>query len=91
MILVQEIWRELRGSQGIGAVSDNRFDRVLLPICLHLQTLMLTDAQTPFLGTPLVPLKRGLDEEILEYTRVLGCGIIYCIIPQHIDHTITLI
>ena len=24
---------------------------------LHVQTLMLTDAQTPFLGTPLVPLK----------------------------------
>ena len=40
----------------MGVVSNNWFDRALLSIrCL--QTLMLTDVQTPFLGTPSVPLR----------------------------------
>ena len=46
---------ELRGSQGVGVVSSGWLDRVSLNSS-HLQTLMLTDVQTPFLGTPLVAL-----------------------------------
>ena len=40
----------------MGVVSNNWFDRVLLSISSHVQTLMLIGVQTPFLGTPLVPL-----------------------------------
>ena len=39
----------------MGVVSNKWFDSVLLN-SLHVQTLMLTDVRTPFLGTPLVPL-----------------------------------
>ena len=35
---------------------NNWLDRVLLSDLLHVQTLMLTDVQTAFLGTPSVPL-----------------------------------
>ena len=52
------------GSQGMGVVSNNRHDRVLLPIRLYIQTLMLTDAPTPFLGTPLVPLRISIDKHV---------------------------
>ena len=48
--------RELRGSQGMGVVSNDCFDCVLLPTLYHVHTLMLTDVQAPFLGTPLAPL-----------------------------------
>ena len=37
----------------MGVASNNWFDRVLLSV----QTRMLTDVQTPFPGTPLVPPK----------------------------------
>ena len=40
----------------MGVVSNNCFDCVLLN-SLHVRTLMLTDVQTPFLGTPLIPFK----------------------------------
>ena len=43
--------RELGGSQGTGALSNNWSDRVLLSI-IYAQTLMLADAQTPSLGPP---------------------------------------
>ena len=36
-------------------MSNNWIDSVLLPISLNTQTLMLTDVQIPFLGTPSVP------------------------------------
>ena len=49
--------RELRGSQGMGVVSNSWCDCALLLSLLHVRTLMLTIVQTPFLGTPLVPLK----------------------------------
>ena len=39
----------------MGVISNDWFDRVLLD-SKHVQTLKLTDVQTPFLG-PLVPLK----------------------------------
>ena len=39
----------------MGVVSNNWFDCFTLDY-LHVQTLMLTDDQTPFLGTPLAPL-----------------------------------
>ena len=44
----------------MGVVSNNRFDGVLLSIIYMFKTLMLTDAQTPFLGTPFCssPFKR---------------------------------
>ena len=45
------------GSQGAGVVNKSWLDRVVLN-SLYVQTLMSTDVQTPFLGTPLVPLKR---------------------------------
>ena len=48
---------KLRGSQGMGVVSNKWLDCVLLSFYVHVQTLMLTDAQTPFLGAPLVPLE----------------------------------
>ena len=51
----------------MGVVSGNWFDRVLLSI-LYVETLMLTDAQTPFLGTPLVPLKLACRAKLLERT-----------------------
>ena len=57
-----EIKRELRGSQGMGVVNNDWCDSVLLN-SLHVQTLMLTDFQTPFLGTPLVPLKRECNRQ----------------------------
>ena len=41
----------------MGVVGDNWFDGVSLSNSLQVQTLMLTDAQTPFLGTPLAPLR----------------------------------
>ena len=37
----------------MGVVSSNWFDRVFALNSLHVQILALTDAQTPFLGTPL--------------------------------------
>ena len=40
------IYRELRGSQEMGVISNNRFDRVLLS-SLHVQALVLTDVQSP--------------------------------------------
>ena len=40
----------------MGVVSNDWFDRVLLN-SLHARALMLTDVQTLFLGTPLVPLQ----------------------------------
>ena len=51
--LQNTVKREVGRSQGMGVVISNWFDRV----SLHVQTLMLTDVQTPFLGTPLAPLK----------------------------------
>ena len=44
------------GSQGMGVISNNWFDSVL-PSIHDVQTLMLTDIRTPFLGTPFFPLK----------------------------------
>ena len=41
----------------MGIASNNWFDRVLTLNSLHVQTLVLTHVQTPFLGTPLVPLQ----------------------------------
>ena len=46
-----------KGSQGLGVVSNNGSDRLLLSILYRVRALMLTDVQTPFLGTPLLPLK----------------------------------
>ena len=43
----------------MGVVSKNWSDRSLLSILYMFQTLMFTDGQTPFLGTPLAPLKLG--------------------------------
>ena len=51
-------YRELRGSYGMGVVSNSWFDRVFVLNPLHVQTLTSTDVQTPSLGTPLVPLTR---------------------------------
>ena len=42
----------------MGVVSNNWFDRVLLPILYLFKPLVLTDVQTPFVGTPLVPLRQ---------------------------------
>ena len=42
------------GSSEMEVVSNNWFDCVSLSNPLHVQTLMLTDAPTPFLGIPLV-------------------------------------
>ena len=50
---------DLWGSQGIGVISNNWFYCFTRLDSLHVQTLMLTDVQTPFHGTPLVPLKMG--------------------------------
>ena len=52
-----ELQREPRGSQGMGVVGKNWFDSVLLSILYVFKPSLLTDVQTPFLGTPLVPLK----------------------------------
>ena len=46
-----------RGSQGMGVVSNNWFDRVLLPILHMFKPSCRPMLKTPFLGTPLVPLK----------------------------------
>ena len=51
------VYRELRGSQGMGVVRNNWLLLCFIIHSLHVQTLMLTNVQTPFLGTPLVPLK----------------------------------
>lgn len=40
----------------MGVVNSSWFDRVLLSIPYMFRTLMLTDVQAPFLGTPVVPL-----------------------------------
>ena len=42
----------------MGVVSNNWFARVFTFSSWHAQTLMLTDVQTPFLGTPLVLLNQ---------------------------------
>ena len=58
-------------SQGMGVVSNKWFDRVLLSIhSLHVQTLMATDAQTPFLGTPLAPLKHAISLSLYIYIYI---------------------
>ena len=66
-------WREPRGSQGMGVVSSSWFDRLfcllIIVVWLHVQTLMLTDVQTPFLGTPVVPLKLPI-KHLLESSPV---------------------
>ena len=63
----------------MGVVSNNRFDRVLLSIILHVQTLTLADVQTPFLRTTLVPLKvtacGGGDVDQVVKLRLSGKGI----------------
>ena len=41
----------------MGVVSSSWIDRVFILSSLHVQTLMSTDVQSPFLGTPLVTLK----------------------------------
>ena len=45
------------------AVSNKCFDCCFTPNSLHVQTLTLTDVRIPFLGTPLVPLKRRPDQQ----------------------------
>ena len=45
-----------RGSQGMGVLSDSWFDAALLSVRHMFEPSCLTDDQTPFLGTPLVPL-----------------------------------
>ena len=50
------------GTKGVPrneVVISKRFDSVFALDSSHVQTLMLTDVQTPFLGTCLVHLKRG--------------------------------
>ena len=42
----------------MGVVSNHWFDRVLLSVLYMLKPSCLTDDQTPFLGTPSLPLKR---------------------------------
>ena len=60
----------------MGVVSNNWLDRAFLSIRLHVQTLMMTDVQTPpSLGPPLVPLKNMVadlhfDVEIREHDRM---------------------
>ena len=51
-----------KASQGMEVVNDNWLDRVVLSIIY-----MLTDAQNPFLGTPLVPLKSTLHDARRRY------------------------
>ena len=51
------VQRELRGSQGVGVASNNRFDRLFALDSLQVRTLTLTDVQTPFLVIPLAPLR----------------------------------
>ena len=50
----------------MGVVSNNWFDCFTLD-SLHVQTPMLTDVQTPFLETPLLPLK-----------MLIAPAIVYC-------------
>ena len=56
--LWQEVQRELRGSQGIGVVSDKCFDRVLLSVLCVFKPSCWPMFNPPFLGTPLVTLKQ---------------------------------
>ena len=44
----------------MGVVSNNWCYSVLPSIVVHVQTLLLTDVQTPFFWTPLVPFKSSL-------------------------------
>ena len=43
----------------MGVVSNSCFDCVFVSNSLHAQALTSTDVQTPFLGTPLVPLTKN--------------------------------
>ena len=47
---------ELRASRGAGVASSHWFDRVLLSVVHTFKPSLLTDVQTSFHGTPLVPL-----------------------------------
>ena len=49
-------WREQRGSQGMGVVSNNCFDRVLLSILHIFKPSCRPVFEPPILGTPSVPL-----------------------------------
>ena len=49
--------RELGGSHFLGVVSNSWYYCVFTLNSSHVRTLMLADVQTPFLGTPLAPLK----------------------------------
>ena len=54
---VARIQGKLRGSQGVGGRKQRPVRLCFALDSLHVQILMLTDVQTPFLGTPLLPLK----------------------------------
>ena len=50
----------LEGTEGVPTNGGRKYQLVWLGFTLnsvHVQTLILTDVQTPFFGTPLVPLK----------------------------------
>ena len=76
----QALSREFQGATAAALISNSWFDRVGLNY-LYVQTLALTDAQTPFLGTPLVPLR--LTAKALQLgaerreTAVVEQGLIY--------------
>ena len=63
---------ELRGSQGMGVVSRIWFDWCVIINYLHVQTLRLTEVQTPIRGTPLVLLKLS-DTSPVPIRRVTIC------------------
>ena len=69
-------------------VSNNWLDRVVLSsLYLHVRTLVLTDAPTPFLGTPLVPLfylSLSLSLYIYIYVRIYVYVYIYIYIYTYI-------
>ena len=73
---------ELRGPQGMGVVSTNWFDRVLpSPLYMLRKTLKSTDVQSPFLGTPLVPLRMWAAVRLLIW--LLICVIMVSIIINY--------
>ena len=59
-----------RGSQGMGVVNKQLAWSWFTLKSLHVQTLTLTDAQAPFLGTPLVPLTPTIPHSFKHYIYI---------------------
>ena len=61
----RRLWREPRGSQGMGVVSSSWLDRASLPILCRFKSSRRPIFRPPSLGPPLAPLKKATNTETI--------------------------